>query len=112
MVAAAALALAGPLGAALAVAATPLPEELREPAAAGSVVVEDRDGAPSARCVRAMGRALDGCRCASSSRSRCARVLAAEDARFYDHPGVDAWALVAGRRDDCGTGASSPGDRR
>jgi penicillin-binding protein 1C len=76
------------------VAATPLPAELREPAAPGSVVVEDRDG----RELREV-RAGDGTRARWVSIRDVEPVtvhalLAAEDARFYGHPGVDLLAVI------------------
>jgi penicillin-binding protein 1C len=76
------------------VAATPLPAELREPVAAGSVVIEDRDG----RTLREV-RAADGTRARWVSAADLPPVmvhalLAAEDARFYAHPGVDPLAMV------------------
>ena len=79
---------------AAAVALTPLPDELRGPVAAGSVVVADRDG----RTLREL-RAGDGTRArwltldAVPDVTRRA-VLAAEDTRFFRHPGVDPAALV------------------
>ena len=75
---------------------TPLPPELRERATAGSILVEDRDG----RLLREVIRADDGVRARwvrpsrSSSPSPSRAILAAEDARFYEHEGVDPLALV------------------
>ena len=76
------------------VAATPLPGELRDRIAAGSVVVEDRDGRPLREV-----RGDDGTRARWVPLRDVAPVtrhalLAAEDARFYAHPGVDPLALV------------------
>ena len=77
-----------------AVAATPLPAELREVVAPGSVVIEDRDGRPLREV-----RAGDGTRARWVSFRDLSPVtvhalLAAEDARFYSHLGVDPVALV------------------
>ncbi len=76
------------------VAATSLPTELREPVAPGSVVVEDRDG----RLFREV-RASDGTRARWVSLrdlkpTTMRAILAAEDARFYRHPGIDPLALA------------------
>ena len=77
-----------------AVALTPLPPELRERAVASSIVVADRDGHPLREI-----RADDGVHARWVSLSEVQptttlAVLAAEDARFYEHPGVDPLALV------------------
>jgi penicillin-binding protein 1C len=95
-----ALVLAGVAGlafvvaAVIAVARTPLPAELRETAAAGSVVVTDLEGRPL-REVRAgdgtRGRWVTLAEVPAVTRRA---VLAAEDARFYDHPGVDPFAVA------------------
>jgi penicillin-binding protein 1C len=94
------LALCLGLGLGIAVASTPLPGELREPTAPGSVVVEDRDG----RVLREV-RAGDGTRArwvALGDLQPVTRhaLLAAEDARFYDHRGVDVIALARAVGDD------------
>jgi penicillin-binding protein 1C len=78
----------------VAVALTPLPPELREPAAAGSILVDDRDG----HALREV-RADDGVRArwiplAEVQPVTVHAILAAEDGRFYEHPGVDPLALV------------------
>jgi penicillin-binding protein 1C len=77
-----------------AVAITPLPAELRERAGASSILVEDRDG----HLLREI-RADDGARVRWTSLAELQAVtvravLAAEDGRFYEHPGVDALAIV------------------
>jgi penicillin-binding protein 1C len=73
---------------------TPLPEELRLPHATSSVRVEDADG----RLLREV-RAGDGTRARYASLPELGpdairAVLAAEDRRFYAHPGVDPIAVV------------------
>jgi penicillin-binding protein 1C len=94
------LLVAPPALLALSVALTPLPPELRAPQAGGSVVVLDRDG----RVLREV-RAEDGTRARwlplrdVAPMTRRA-LLAAEDARFYDHPGVDVLALVRAAASD------------
>ena len=90
-VAALALAL---VAVAVAVARTPLPSELREPVAAGSIVVADREGRPLREVrardgTRARWVTLDGVPAVTRQ-----AMLAAEDARFFAHPGVDVLALV------------------
>jgi penicillin-binding protein 1C len=85
---------AGAVALVVAVALTPLPPELREPTAEGSVVVLDRDG----HALREV-RASDGTRARwlalrDMSPVTVRALLAAEDARFYDHHGVDALALL------------------
>ena len=77
-----------------AIALTPLPPELRERVVAGSIVVLDRDG----HRLREI-RADDGvhARWVSLSEVQPATVLAvlaAEDGRFYEHPGVDPLAIL------------------
>ncbi len=82
------------------VALTPLPAELREGASPGSVVVEDRDG----RVLREV-RAGDGTRARWVPLREVDPIvvralLAAEDARFYEHAGVDPIAVVRAAADD------------
>jgi penicillin-binding protein 1C len=77
-----------------AVALTPLPPELGERAPAGSVLVDDRDE----HLLREV-RADDGVRArwialAEVQPVTVHAILAAEDGRFYEHPGVDLLALV------------------
>ena len=77
-----------------AVALTPLPPELRQPVTAGSIVVEDREG----HVLREI-RADDGTRArwvplAEVMPYTIRALLAAEDGRFYGHPGVDPLALL------------------
>ncbi|HEY5145975.1 MAG TPA: transglycosylase domain-containing protein, partial [Polyangiaceae bacterium] len=79
---------------AAAVLSTPLPGELKECTSGGSVVVADRDGRPLREV-----RAEDGTRArwallrdvpAVTTRA----ILAAEDARFFAHVGVDPLAIA------------------
>ena len=79
------------------VAATRLPEELRESVPAGSIIIEDRDGRPLREV-----RASDGTRARWVSLrdvkpATVRAILAAEDARFYEHPGVDPARARPGR---------------
>ena len=79
---------------ALWVAATPLPEELAQPHAEASLRVVDE----SDRLLREV-RASDGARARFVSLGELGQVpahaiLAAEDSRFYAHPGVDPIAVV------------------
>lgn len=90
---AAALGLAPPLGLVATAALTPLPSELLVPAGA-SIRVVDRGG----RLLREV-RAEDGKRARVLSLDEVGdtvvkAVIAAEDRRFYDHPGVDLAAVV------------------
>lgn len=90
--------LAVPVGALLllvvSVAATRLPEELREPVASGSIVVEDRDGRPLREVRASDGTRARWVRRSDLSETTVNAILAAEDARFYAHRGVDPLALV------------------
>ncbi len=79
---------------ALSVLATPLPEELAHPHAEASLRVVDE----SDRLLREV-RASDGARARFASLAELGKVaehatLAAEDRRFYAHPGVDPIAIV------------------
>ena len=83
-----------PLLLAVAAAFTPMPRELLVRGAAGSVRVEDRDG----DLVREV-RGDDGARSRWMSLEEMGdtvpqAVLAAEDARFFLHPGVDPLAVI------------------
>ena len=73
---------------------TPLPEELKAPRAASSLRVEDADG----RLLREV-RSGDGTRARFATLAEIGEVaqravLAAEDSRFYLHPGVDPIAVA------------------
>jgi penicillin-binding protein 1C len=86
--------LAGALALVVAAACTPLPEELRHTGSGGSVVVVDRDG----HLLREV-RSSDGVRARWLHREDVSpmaleAVLAAEDARFRSHPGVDVLSVV------------------
>jgi penicillin-binding protein 1C len=90
-----ALAAAAPFASLLVTAAmTPLPAELREWRAGGSIRVTDRDGrllreVPADDGARAQWIALDDCAAAVPKALR-----AAEDRRFFEHAGVDPIALA------------------
>jgi penicillin-binding protein 1C len=82
------------VGVAAWVALTPLPEELRAGAPGSSIRVEDADG----RLLREV-RAGDGTRARYATLAELGEtareaVIAAEDRRFYSHPGVDPVAVV------------------
>jgi penicillin-binding protein 1C len=90
--------LAVPVGALLllvaSVTATRLPQELREPVTSGSIIVEDRDGRPLREVRASDGTRARWVRRRDLSETTVRAILAAEDARFYAHPGVDPLALV------------------
>jgi penicillin-binding protein 1C len=93
-----------PLTLALAVAATPLPRELRDARPANSWRVTDRDG----RLLREV-RAGDGARARWITLEECGDLLpqvlvAVEDRRFYAHRGVDLRAVVRALASDLRAG--------
>ncbi|HVW23822.1 MAG TPA: penicillin-binding protein 1C [Polyangiaceae bacterium] len=73
--------------------ATPLPDALRESAQEVSVVVADRDGR-TLREVRTRGGDIESrVRLGELAPAVVPALLAAEDARFFSHPGVDVLAI-------------------
>ncbi len=113
LLAVAALALAPWAALVVAAAFTSLPAELAESKAPSTgTVLRDRHGV----VVREL-RADDGARARwvplDAAGDRVARaVIAAEDRRFYRHPGVDPIAVLRAAGQASRTGASSPAPRR
>jgi penicillin-binding protein 1C len=95
--------LVAPILAALALAiwlVLPLPPELASPGAVPSLVIEDRHG-----LTLRTTRAADGSRggwipLAEVSPTLLQAFLAAEDHRFFDHPGIDPRAVARAARDN------------
>ena len=78
----------------------PLPDDLTRPSIAPAVVIADRDGIP-----------LRGTRASDGTRARWLPIgeidpdlitafVAVEDRRFFEHHGVDWWAVMRAVRDD------------
>jgi penicillin-binding protein 1C len=83
----------GAIALVLAAAFTKLPEELRQHGAEGSVMVVDRDGHLLREVRSSDGSRARWLRREDVSPEALRAVLAAEDARFRWHPGVDVLAL-------------------
>jgi len=82
----------------------PLPQDLTRPAIAPAVVVADRDGIPLRDT-----RASDGTRArwvpiAEIDPDLITAFVAVEDRRFFEHHGVDCWAVLRAIRDDLRAG--------
>jgi penicillin-binding protein 1C len=89
-----ALAAVPAVGLVVLAAVTPLPAELAGQPAAGSILVQERSGHALREVRAADGARARWLRLPDAGHASIAALLAAEDRRFYSHPGVDPVALA------------------
>lgn len=73
---------------------TPLPPVLREGAAQGSIVITDREALPLREVIGDDGTRARWLSVDDAGPDVARAIVAAEDARFYSHPGIDPFALM------------------